>query len=66
MVIFLSHSEFYQLKLGIGEGSNNKVELLAFCGLLFLSNLKNIGRLQVQFKVQATSFIFGIMVGENL
>ena len=39
MVIHLSHFEFYHIKMGVGEGTNIKVELLALWGLFHFVHL---------------------------
>ena len=45
MIIYLYLSSYYKLKLGVGGGTNTKVELLALWGLIFYANQKGIGRI---------------------
>lgn len=47
MILRSSHTDFYILRLGVGEGSNTRVELLALWGPLFFANKIHCVRLQV-------------------
>jgi ribonuclease HI len=47
MVLHLSHSKFYNLKLGVGAGSNTRAKLLALWGLLNFAKSIHVEHLQV-------------------
>ena len=45
--LYLSHEDYYLLKLGIGEGKNTRVKLLALWGLLYFNRLQGIDKIQM-------------------
>lgn len=47
MLLFITHSHFYMLKLGIGFRSNTIQKFLAFYRLLWFAFYKSIERLEV-------------------
>lgn len=47
MSLYLSEDNYFLLSLGLGLGSNTKVELLGLYGLMFFSKKKDLVHVQV-------------------
>lgn len=47
MVLHITHSKFYHIKLGVGEGTNTKPELLVLWRLLYFASFKEVSNLQI-------------------
>ena len=45
MVLYLNENNYFLLKLGIGIGTNTRLELLSLCGILFFAYSKGISSL---------------------
>lgn len=47
MVLYLSHTKYYNLKFRVGVGTNTRIELLALSSLLYFANSIEVQNLQI-------------------